>query len=90
MSSTESLMRIVSSVLFAGIGYLFSSKIPAPRTVFSWVVFVLAILLAGGVMVKTLIVSVGDFGVYFNNSLQGLGMGVLCGFIVRGRAQVRQ
>jgi hypothetical protein len=81
-------MRIVTTILFAGIGYLFSSKIPAPRNVFSWVVFVFGILLSGNVMVYVFIIAIGDTGIYLNNSLQGLGAGILCGFIVRGKAQV--
>jgi hypothetical protein len=88
MWSTEGIMRIVSAILFAGIGYLLSSKIPAPRKVFSWVVFILGILLSNYVMVSTLIFGFGTTGIYFNNSLQGLGAGILCGFIVRGKAQV--
>jgi len=89
MSLTEGIMRAVSAILFAGIGYLVSSKIPAPQKVLSWVVFTLGILLSNYVMVSTIVFGFGSTGIYFNNSLQGLGAGILCGFIIRGKAQAR-
>ena len=89
MSLTEGIMRAVSAILFAGIGYLLSSKIPAPRKVLSWVVFIAGILLSNYVMASAYIIGFGSTGIYFNNSLQGLGLGILCGFIIRGKAQPR-
>jgi hypothetical protein len=53
------------------------------------VVFILVVLLSNYVLVSTLILGVGTTGIYFNSSLQGLGAGILCGFIVQGKAQVR-
>ena len=68
-------------------GYLVSSKLPAPKRISSWVLFVLAILLANSVMVSARLIGIGDTGIYFNNALQGLGLGILCGFVVRGKVQ---
>jgi hypothetical protein len=87
MSASEGIMRLVSAVLFGGMGYLLSSKLPAPTRILSWVLFVLAILVADHVMISTRLIGIGDSGIYFNNALQGLGLGILCGFVVRGKVQ---
>ena len=88
MPAGADVMRAVSTILFAVLGYLLSAKLPAPRKVLWWGVFIAGIWFVNYVMVSTLLIGVFGEGIYLNNALQGLGLGILFGFIVRGKAQV--
>lgn len=82
------IYRILTLIAFAAIGYWFvAPRLNPPRYLVGWMVLVLAVVLAGIVCVSARMVAVNDTGIYFNNLAQGLGLGILAGFLVRRRAQ---
>ena len=85
MGTTEIIMRFVSTLLFAGLGYVVSHKIPFESKVTAWLTFILGAALATGSLRDIWIVAVDQYAIYLNNALYGLGLGVLMGFVQRGK-----
>ena len=79
----ESVMRIVSDLISAGLGYLISAKIPVPRRTAYWVVFALVIILVRDTARSRHLIAVYEF--WLDPSLQGVCIGILFGFIIRGK-----
>ena len=91
MENLELLMRFLSYSIFAVVGYLFSRRLSPPKGAFSWVLIVLLVLvifLSDYMMGSARLVGVGPTGIYLNNSVQGLGIGILCGFAMKGTASI--
>jgi uncharacterized membrane protein AbrB (regulator of aidB expression) len=83
MTSSEIIIQLVFSILFAGAGVLISRTLPNPGSLMAWVVLVLGILLAANILPIVIGTTVGQFGLYMGSSLHGLGIGILFGFILR-------
>ncbi len=88
MSTTELIMRLVAGVLFAGLGYVVSRKIPRESKIAAWVVFALGALLASDILRHVSIIAIDDYSFYLSSSLYGFGVGVLAGFIGKKGPQI--
>jgi len=77
----ESIFKIITFAIFAVIGYLLARKIPEPKRGFIWIIWLLLLVISGYVGVGTRLVSVGNYAVYLNHSLQGLLFGLLSSWL---------
>ena len=84
----EIFWRVVTFLLFAGLGYAFAQYLTPPRSAIEWIGLLALLVLAEHFMVSgKLIAFEGVFTLYLNNTLQGLLFGVLAGFLSRRLAQ---
>ncbi len=90
MDNAELLMRILTSSLFCVLGYFLSRKIAPPKNPLVWALLVLFIFLSDYVMPSARVLGIGSTGLYVNNTLQGFGIGLLCGYAIRGRLTILQ
>ena len=87
MNTAEIVMRFVSTLIFAGLGYVVSRRIPLESKITAWVVFVLGAVLASDGMRNVWIVAIDKYAIYLNSSLYGLGLGILIGFLAKKSPQ---
>jgi hypothetical protein len=87
MNTTEIVMRFVSTLIFAGLGYVVSRHVPLESKITAWVVFVLGAVLASDGMRDIWIVAIDKYAIYLNSSLYGLGLGILMGFLGKKTSQ---
>ncbi len=81
MSATELIMRLVSGLLFASLGYFVSHKIPHESKTTAWVVFVVGGILTSDILRHVSIIAVDIYSLFLSSSLYGFGGGILAGFI---------
>jgi hypothetical protein len=86
MNATEVVMRFVSTLVFAGLGYVVSRHIPVESKITAWVVFVLGAILASDGMRDVWIIAIDKYAIYLNSSLYGLGLGILMGFLAKKKS----
>ena len=87
MNTIEIVMRFVSTLIFAGLGYVVSRRIPVESKITAWVVFVLGAILASDGMRNVWIIAIDKYAIYLNSSLYGLGLGILMGFLAKKTSQ---
>jgi hypothetical protein len=87
MDTTEIVMRFVSTLIFAGLGYVVSRRVPLESKITAWVVFVLGAVLASDGMRNVWIIAIDKYAIYLNSSLYGLGLGILMGFLAKKTSQ---
>ena len=87
MNTAEIVMRFVSTLIFAGLGYVVSRRIPLESKITAWVVFVLGAVLASDGMRNVWIIAIDKYAIYLNSSLYGLGLGILIGFLAKKSPQ---
>jgi hypothetical protein len=87
MNTTEIVMRCVSALVFAGVGYFVADKIPRGSKISAWVIFILGAVLAPDILRNVWIVSVDGYAIYLSSSLYGLGVGILIAFVAKGKYQ---
>jgi len=84
MNATEIVMRYISALIFALIGYSVANKIPRGSRISAWVVFILGSVLASDVLRNVWLIAVDQFAIYLSSALCGLGIGILLAFVVKG------
>lgn len=75
------LSRWITYVVFAWIGYSWAKTRPLPVRIVDWLLWLVALLLAGGI--KAQLVNIFGFMILSQDLLQGLILGVLIGFLLR-------
>jgi hypothetical protein len=81
------IVRAIGAIVFAVVGYFISSKLPSPKSWVAWVVWALGALLAGQVLPTVPVLGFMSSRVYFSDALQGLGIGILVGFMIAGKSK---
>ena len=79
--NAEPILRLVAFVVLAAVGYEISKRVPAPKRSLVWIVCLAATIMAGYVGVSARLFAVQGLILYANNSLQGLGFGLISGWI---------
>jgi hypothetical protein len=82
MLLTESLSRFFTYLVFMGVGYLISTRLHTPHRPATWAALIVAILAAGFIGTNTALLSAFGAAIYLNALLQGLGIGLLAGFLM--------
>jgi hypothetical protein len=75
------LSRVISLVLFAGLGIGLARRQTAPHSKGMWIMLVLGLVTAEFIGVHTKLLAFGDVGIYLNQALQGLFAGLLIGYL---------
>jgi hypothetical protein len=83
MSSTQIIIQLAASVLFAGLGVLASNGLPNPGSRKVWALFVVGVLLCANILPAVIGLAIADVGMYSGAALYGLGVGILLGFVLR-------
>jgi hypothetical protein len=81
------LSRVISLVLFAGLGIGLARRQTAPHSKGMWIMLVLGLVLAEFIGGDTKLIAYGDAGIYLNQALQGLFAGLLIGHLSRQRTE---
>jgi hypothetical protein len=77
------VLTLVVYLVFVGIGYLLSKKINLPQNSNQWTLWILGVILAGGICVSGHAIQINDIlDLHVNDILQALGIGVLVGFLI--------
>ena len=85
MNATEVIVRCISGLVFAFLGYFIAYRIPRQSKITLFVIFILAVLLSSDILPNLLIMAVDQYAIYFNSALYGLSVGILMAFLVRGK-----
>jgi len=81
--AVQIVLNLVVYLVFVAIGYLISKRIKPPKDTQGWLVWVIVVLLAGGICVSGHAFNItGLLDLHVNDVLQALGIGVLIGFIL--------
>jgi hypothetical protein len=85
ISWIELTALVATYVVFGAVGFTLSKRFRRPVALPTWIFVLLGIVLAGSVYIgkNARLISVFDFNIYFNTTLQALGLGVLVGLVVR-------
>ena len=77
------ILTLVVYLVFVGIGYLISKKISPPKNSNQWILWIIGVILAGGICVSGHAIHINDIlDLHVNDVLQALGIGVLIGFLI--------
>ena len=81
--SLSYVWNIALYLLFVFLGYQISGKIKPPQTREAWLLWVAAVIVAGGICVSGYAVNINETVILgFNDMLQAIGMGILIGFAI--------
>ena len=76
-------LNLVAYLVFVAIGYLISQRITPPKNVQGWIVWVILVILAGGICVSGHAINItGILDLHVNDMLQAFGIGILIGFVI--------
>ena len=89
MLSQFDLVRAIGAVVFAAVGFFISKGVPYPKSWGAWVLWALGALIAGHVFPTVILVGYKSTGLYFCDALQGLGIGILAGFMIHRGSRER-
>ena len=79
----QAVLNLALYLLFAALGYWISGKIKPPQTTQSWVLWIILVVLAGGVCISGYAVNIENAVVLrVNDMLQAVGVGILIGFVI--------
>ena len=82
----QTVLNLVIYLVFVYLGYLTSKRINPPETTSNWVVWIVVVILAGGICVGAQAININDIMVLqINDMLQALGIGILAGFAIASR-----
>jgi hypothetical protein len=70
-------------IVFGIIGFIIAQKLKQPTSFLHWTLAILLFLISNFVGIDTRVISIFQFTIYLNNSLVGLGIGILSRFIYR-------
>ena len=87
MLPVETLSRLITSLVFFGVGYLLSRKVVPPRRPLVWAALLGGLLAANAVGISTALISVFGFVVSLDALLEGIGFGIVAGFVMRTRTR---
>jgi len=87
MPLVESLSRFFTYLVFMGVGYLISTRLPTPHRPATWIALIAATLAVGFVGNNTALVAAFGIVVYMNALLQGIGIGLISGFLIHQEQQ---
>ena len=77
------VLTLVVYLAFVGIGYFLSRKISPPKNSNQWILWIIGVILAGGICVTGHAIHINDIlDLHVNDMLQALGIGVLVGFLI--------
>ena len=81
--AVQIVLNLVVYLVFVAIGYLISKRIAPPKNAQGWLVWVIVVVLAGGICVSGHAFNItGVLDLHFNDMLQALGIGILTGFVI--------
>ena len=81
--AVQIVLNLVVYLVFVAIGCLISKRLKPPKDTQGWLVWVIVVLLAGGICVSGHAFNItGLLDLHVNDVLQALGIGVLIGFIL--------
>jgi len=87
--SIQTVVNLVIYLVFVYLGYLTSKRINPPETTSNWVVWIVVVILAGGICVSARAININDIvDLHVNDMLQALGIGILAGFAIASRKKV--
>lgn len=69
--------------VFGIIGFVIAKKFRQPTSFLHWTLAILLFLISNFVGIDTRVISIFQFTIYLNNSLVGLGIGILSRFFYR-------
>jgi hypothetical protein len=77
------VLNPVVYLVFVGIGYLISKKISLPKNSNQWILWIIGVILAGGICVSGHAFQINDvLDLHVNDLLQAVGIGILVGFLI--------
>ena len=85
----DGLSRLLTFAVFVLAGFDLSKSVPRPRSPFSWIVFILAAIVAGYIGMEVNLISVSGFNVFLNEVILGLAGGFVVGFVIRMRPRFK-
>ena len=77
------ISSLVVTLVFAVIGWLIFRGMKAPKKWWAWVLVILAVIVASYIGTSIILFSFPGFEVHLNDCLQGLGFGVIAGFVIK-------
>ena len=83
MNSVISSLIVI--LVFAVIGWLLLRGAKPPKTWWTWVLILLATIVAGYIGTSSILIGFPGFEVHLNDCLQGLGFGAIAGFVIKKR-----
>ena len=87
----ELLSRLITYLVFGWVGYAWASNRSQPARLVDWVLWLIALLLAGSIGIGTRLVDVLGFTIFLDDVLQALVLGVLINFVLRlARPEISQ
>lgn len=87
----ELLSRLLTYLIFGWIGYVWAKNRSQPTRLVDWVLWLIALLLAGSIGISTRVVDIFGFTIFLDDLLQALVLGVLINFVLRlGRPEFSQ
>jgi hypothetical protein len=86
----QTVLNLSLYFLFVALGYWVSGKMTPPKTTQTWILWVIAVIFAGGVCVSGYAVNINDVVVLrMNDMLQAIGIGILIGFVIAKSKQAK-
>jgi hypothetical protein len=77
------VLNLALYLLFVWFGFLISKRIAPPKDARGWLLWVVLVILAGGICASASAIDIQSFVVLqVNQMLQALGIGILVGFII--------
>jgi len=70
-------------IVFGIIGFIIAQKLKQPTSFLHWTLAILLFLISNFVGIDTRVISIFQFTIYLNNSLVGLGIGIITRLIYR-------
>lgn len=74
---------IITYILFGFAGYKYSQKIKQPGTIWNWIIYIAALIVAEMIEPRLRLISIFNFTIYFSRALQGFFIGILIESVVR-------
>ncbi len=79
----QTVLNLVVYLACVALGYLISKRLKTPGNSQTWILWVIGVILAGGICVSGHAINIGSLlDLHVNELLQALGIGVLIGFVI--------
>ena len=79
----ELLSRLITYLVFGWVGYVWAKKLSPPARLIDWVLWLIALLLAGSIGVNTQLLNFFGFTILLQDLLRAIVLGVLVNFLLR-------
>ncbi len=83
ISFIQLIALLATCFLFGTIGFQLSKRFKRPVSAVTWIVVILATLLAGGIMPSAVLIGIFKFKIFVSHSLQAQGLGMMIGLATR-------